>query len=67
MQCSGSDIATLTFTDFDTEGGFDYVRVDTTGDGSTDTNLHGTSIPAPVSGGSTMLIEFDSDGSVQGI
>jgi len=37
VQCAPMDVATITFTAFDTEGGFDYVRVDSTGDGAPDT------------------------------
>ena len=60
-----SDVATLSFSSFATEENFDYVRVDTNGDDITETDLHGASVPATITGGSSMLIQFQSDGSAQ--
>jgi hypothetical protein len=53
--CDSGD-AVITFSSFATEGGYDYVYVD-------DTPYHGVDIPAPVTGGVSMEIRFESDGS----
>ena len=58
---------TVTFTAFETEANFDFVRVY---DGATNSDMRlanyaGNTVPAPVTGsGSIMLVEFTTDGSV---
>ena len=59
---------TVTFATFNTEGNFDFVYI-FDGNSTTDTQLavlHGTSVPDPVEAvsGTTMLVQFTSDGSV---
>ena len=61
--CSSGN-PTLSFSTFDTESNFDFVRVDTTGDGNTDTDLHGATIPPAQTGVGTMVVVFTSDASV---
>jgi hypothetical protein len=61
MVCPAGQVPTVTFTAFNLESGWDYVRLDTTGDGSTDTDLDGTAIPSPAVAYSAVL---DTDGSV---
>jgi hypothetical protein len=63
LVCSAGN-PTLSFSAFNTEANFDFVRVDTTGDGSTNVNLSGGTTPADQTGVGTMLVEFYSDGSV---
>ena len=59
IQCDSGAVA-LTFTAFQTEGGWDYVIVD-------GVSYHGNSIPDPIdSDSSSMSIQFTSDGSVTG-
>ena len=63
----GADFVTLTFTEFNTESGYDKVYVY---DGSSTSapllgSFSGSSIPGPLtSSGGTMLVHFTSDGSV---
>jgi hypothetical protein len=57
-----SGTPTVTFSAFNLENNWDFVRIDTTGDGSYDASYTGSSAPGPVSGAS--LIQFTSDGSV---
>ena len=52
---------TLTFSSFNLENNWDYVRLDTNGDGSTDTDATGTTAPAP---GVAYAVVLDTDGSV---
>merc|ERR1719223_869216 len=57
-----SGTPTVTFSAFNLENNWDFVRIDTTGDGSYDASYTGSSAPGPVSGASS--IQFTSDGSV---
>jgi hypothetical protein len=61
--CTTGD-PTLSFSSFATEGNYDFVRVDTDGDGNTDIDLHGSTIPADVTGVDSMAVVFTTDGSV---
>ena len=64
LVCS-SGTPTLSFSTFNTEANYDFLRVDTTGDGNTDTDLHGTTVPPPQIGvGTTMYVAWTTDGSV---
>ena len=56
IQCDTGDV-TLSFQSFETEGGWDYVYVD----GAT---YDGSSTPGDITGSSSMVIRFTSDGSV---
>jgi phosphotriesterase-related protein len=67
IQPSGAVNVTLSFNSFDTESGYDFVKVY---DGTTTSSpllgqFSGTSLPAPVSSsGGSMLIVFTTDGGV---
>eukprot|EP01046_Picozoa_sp_COSAG06_P031513 COSAG06_NODE_3073_length_5891_cov_13.072514_3_plen_1258_part_01 len=56
VACDSGD-ATITFSSFETEEGYDFVYIDTI------SQYDGADLPAPVSGGSTMEIRFESDDS----
>jgi hypothetical protein len=68
IQPSGASSVTLNFSSFDTENGFDYLKVynGTSSSAPLLGTFSGSSVPAPVTSGSAMYIVFTSDGATIG-